>query len=393
VVSIDRAARTLMGVTVLAFLVAGDLSFSSGSSWHLVRLSLLGLAVAAAAIVVVRRPGLLGALRRFPLVFFTAFAALDLIASLLAEHPLPATRYAAGYVAVELLAVAIAVAFTDRTLAFGLLATLVVKIGSSLALVTSSQTWWLDTRFMGVLGSPNPMGAAAGLAYLLIVLYGWYDWRRAASRVALALVGLAATTTLAITQSASAMAATIVTFMVVTPFSGVRKAERKQRMIWAVVAAAMLAPLALVLAGGGAAPPRPATPAQSLGLRSEWWSMLLEVAWRHPWLGYGAGSTPSLGIAGAPPWATSAHNLYLETAVYAGVPAAITMALFVLGTVLAVMKSAARARGAAQIGLAIPMVFYAVLSLAEPVLLNAAPSSLVVPLVVAAACARKTDER
>ncbi len=391
--SIERAARTLLGVTVLAFLVAGDLSFLAGPSWHLVRLPLLGLAMAAAAIVVFRRPGLLRTLRRFPLVFFTAFAVLDLVASLLAEHPLPALRYAVGYVAVEILAVAIAAVFTERMLVLGLLASVVIKIGWSLALVTSSQTWWSHTRFMGVLGSPNPMGAAAGLAYLLIMLYGWYDWRRTPSRVALAVGGLTATTTMAITQSASALAATIVTLVVLTPFSRVRNAARKEWLVWAVAAAAIVVPLALIVGGGGEAPPRQATPTQSLDLRSDWWRMLLEVVWRHPWLGYGAGSTPSLMIPGAPPWGTSAHNLYLEAAVYAGVPAAIAMALFVLGTVLAVMRGTARARGAAQIGLAIPLVFYAALSLAEPVLLNGVPSSLVVPLIVAAACARGTDER
>jgi O-antigen ligase len=111
--------------------------------------------------------------------------------------------------------------------------------------------------------------------------------------------------------------------------------------------------------------------------------MLLQAIWRQPWLGYGAGSTPWLGLPGTPPWGTSAHNLYLEAAVWAGVPAAVAMALFVVGTLVAVARRG-RLDRAARVGLAIPALFFAALSLGEPVLLNAAPSTLVVPLVIAA---------
>ena len=110
-----------------------------------------------------------------------------------------------------------------------------------------------------------------------------------------------------------------------------------------------------------------------------------EAIWRQPWLGFGAGSTPWLGLSGTPPWGTSAHNLYLEAAVWAGIPAAITMALFMVATPVAVARSG-RLDRAARIGLAIPALFYAALSIVEPVLLNGAPSTLVVPLVIAAAC-------
>jgi len=39
------------------------------------------------------------------------------------------------------------------------------------------------------------------------------------------------------------------------------------------------------------------------------------------------------------------------------------------------------------------MVFYAALSLVEPVLLNGVPSSLVAPLIVAAVCALRAGDR
>ena len=385
-------ARTLLGVSVAAFLVAGDIDLAPVWPWRAARLVLLGLALIATALVVARRPRMLEALVRSPLVFFTLFAGLDLLASAVAERPLASLRYAAGLVAVEVMAVAVAEAFTTRALVAGLLATVGSKIVLSLAFAGSPDAWWSGTRFMGALGSPNPMGAAAGLGYLLIVLHGWYDWPRTPARAALAAAGLVTTVTLAATRSVSAVGATLAALLVLTPLSLLRDAGWRERAAWAATACALLLPLAVVAGGGEAAPARLSTPAGSLDLRAGWWAMLLQAVWRQPWLGYGAGSTPFLGLSGAPPWGTSAHNLYLEAAVWAGIPAAVTMALFIVATLVAVARSRRIGR-TDRIGLAVPALFYAALSLVEPVLLNGAPSTLVVPLVIAAACATRNAAR
>ena len=385
-------ARTLLGVSVAAFLVAGDIDLAPVWPWRAARLVLLGLALIATALVVARRPRMLEALVRFPLVFFTLFAGLDLLASAVAERPLASLRYAAGLVAVEVMAVAVAEAFTTRALVAGLLATVGSKIVLSLAFAGSPDAWWSGTRFMGALGSPNPMGAAAGLGYLLIVLHGWYDWPRTPARAALAAAGLVTTVTLAATRSVSAVGATLAALLVLTPLSLLRNVGWRERAAWAATACALLLPLAVVAGGGEAAPARLSTPAGSLDLRAGWWAMLLQAVWRQPWLGYGAGSTPFLGLSGAPPWGTSAHNLYLEAAVWAGIPAAVTMALFIVATLVAVARSRRIGR-TDRIGLAVPALFYAALSLVEPVLLNGAPSTLVVPLVIAAACATRNAAR
>jgi len=387
-----RFAPALLGVSVAAFLVAGDIDLAPVWPWRAARLVLLGLALIATALVVARRPRMLEALVRFPLVFFTLFAGLDLLASAVAERPLASLRYAAGLVAVEVMAVAVAEAFTTRALVAGLLATVGSKIVLSLAFAGSPDAWWSGTRFMGALGSPNPMGAAAGLGYLLIVLHGWYDWPRTPARAALAAAGLVTTVTLAATRSVSAVGATLAALLVLTPLSLLRDAGWRERAAWAATACALLLPLAVVAGGGEAAPARLSTPAGSLDLRAGWWAMLLQAVWRQPWLGYGAGSTPFLGLSGAPPWGTSAHNLYLEAAVWAGIPAAVMMALFIVASLVAVARSRRIGR-TDRIGLAVPALFYAALSLVEPVLLNGAPSTLVVPLVIAAACATRNAAR
>ena len=385
-------APALLGLSVAAFLVVGDIDLAPAWPWRAARLALLGLALIAAALVVARRPRMLEALVRSPLVFFTLFAVLDLVASAVAERPLASLRYAVGLFAVEVMAVAVAETFTARVLVAGLLATVGSKIVLSLALAGSPDAWWSGTRFMGALGSPNPMGAAAGLAYLLIVLHGWYDWPRTSARAGLAAAGLAATVTLAATRSVSAVAATMAVLVVLTPLSRVREAGWRERAAWAAAAAVLLLPTLVISGGGELAPARVLTPAQSIDLRAGWWAMLLQAIWRQPWLGYGAGSTMWLGLPGTPPWGASAHNLYLETAVWAGIPAAITMALFIVAMLVAVVRSRRMGR-ADRIGLAIPALFYAALSLVEPVLLNAAPSTLVVPLVIAAACATRSATR
>ena len=386
------SARALLGLSVAAFLVVADLHVALEWRWQAVRLALLGVAMLAAAAVLAARPRALGALVRFPLVFFTIFAAIDVVASVVSTHPVASLRYAVGLLAVEAVAVAAAEAFSPPKLVSGLMATVAVKIAISVAVAGSSDASWSGSRFMGVLGSPNPMGATAGLGLLLIVLHGWYHWPRTPARVALAAAGLVASIALAATRSASAMVGTLVALVALIPVSGARRANERERLAWMLTAVALLLPLIAVAGGIGVAPARISTPTESIDLRMGWWGMLIQAISHQPWLGYGANGTRLLGLPGTPPWGTSAHNLYLEAAVWAGIPAAAAMALFVLGLVAAMMRRA-RLDRAAGVGLAVPVLLYATLSLVEPILLNAAPSTLVVTLVIAAASSMDAPAR
>ncbi len=159
-------------------------------------------------------------------------------------------------------------------------------------------------------------------------------------------------------------------------------------LAWAAVGAVLLLPVPWTIY---LEPGRSSTAAQAVSFRSGWWSMLMGLAWRHPWLGYGPGSTSTLGAPGTPSWGQSAHDLYLEATVYAGVPGGVAMLLFVAATVL-IALARARRLGGSHVAVAAVVVFYGLLSLVEPVLLNGAPSSLVVPLVAAAACAAGGDD-
>jgi O-antigen ligase len=375
----------ILGASVLIFLVAGDVWFPPASAWQLARLPVLACALVSAAIVVAREPGILGALARPPLLFFSIFAAIDLVASAVGVRPLASLRYAGGYVAIAMLAAAVAARFDERSLVNGLFATLLAKVALSLAFAGSPDAWWWRIRFQGVLGSPNPMGAAAGLAYLLIALHGWYQWPRARARAALAGAAVLTTSMMGATQSLSAAAATAGTLCLLAPLSGLRASGWKDRTRWVggTIVLPLLAPL-IVFALGLASSHRLTTPAQSVSFRSGWWVMLVKAIERSPWLGYGAGSTPWLGVTGSAYTSTSAHNLYIEAGLYAGVPAALAMLAFVAGTCWFAVRRAAAGPPACRVGLAVPVVFYAVLSTVEPVVLNGVPSSLIVPLTAAA---------
>ncbi len=198
-----------------------------------------------------------------------------------------------------------------------------------------------------------------------------------------------ATGTLALAHSVSALLTTAGTMMVTAPLASRWSEGWRRRVAWAALAVAILA-LPLIAVGGidvahCRRPPRPrdhraASAGRVVGRR--WRRSCCE----RPWVGYGAGATATLAVEGRPPWAKSAHNLYLEAALYAGIPAAFAMLLFVAGGLLAALREAARARDGIWASFAAVIVFYAVLSLVEPVVLNGAPSSLVMPLVAVAAC-------
>jgi O-antigen ligase len=389
------ASRVALGVSLLLFLVVGDAWFPPSSPWRALRLPILAVAALCALQLAARQRALLAPLVRPPMLFFLAFAVLDLAAVFPAAAPRVALRYAVGYVAVAGVAVVTAGVFSERALVRGLLASVLLKVAVSIAVAAFPFAWWWPgPRFQGALGSPNPMGAAAGLAYLLLMLHGWHAWPTARARSLVVATGLAVTATLAVTRSASAGIATLVALAVAAPLGPLRREGWRGRLAWMAVAIALLIPLLFAAgqAGSGGAR-RQAPPATALESRVHWWGMLLPAVMDRPWFGYGAGSTPSLSVADEPPWGTSAHNLYLESAIYAGVPAAAAMLLFMAGALASAVRVARREEDGHHAGLVAVMTFYGLLSLVEPVVLNGAPSSLLAPLVASAVCTRTLPGR
>jgi O-antigen ligase len=379
----DRAARLLLGAALIGF-IALDVRLGDATIERVVRLGFLGLAFLPAVYLACRHPHTLRALWRPPLVFFSVFVALLLAATPTAIAPASSLRYATGYLGVEVIVAMAAFLFTPQSVLRGLLGALAFKVIGSLPMMALASSWFLGDRFQGLAGNPNPMGAVAGLAYLLIVFGGGLEWPRTAGRLVFVGLGLASTLVLAESRSYGALTATMGALIVLAALAwlggGRVGALRLRRSSW-VIAAALLIPIAMVELG---APQRSSSATYGLNRRAELSTYWIDAISKRPWSGYGAGSTPLLAPRGAPSYRKSAHNLYLEASVYAGVPAGAAMFLFVVGTCAMALRSACRSDTPGGAGLAAVIVFYAVLSFGEPVVLNGAPSTLPPPLVVAA---------
>lgn len=386
-------ARITLAVTTLGFLVVGDIHLAPVAFWARFRLALLIPALLAAGWLILTRQVDWRTILRAPLVFFTLFCAVGVVSALAADTPLAALRYACGYIAIELMAVAIASTFSERVILRGLLATLLAKVVISVSLVYIPWAWWEAERLKGIYGSANPMGATAGLAYLLLVLHAWHDWPGRGGRWLLVLAACLATLVLGATRSLSAFVATGATFALVAWPAYRENAGSRERRDWSVISLAVLAPIAVTIL---TQPPRRSSAAQAMTYRSDWWTLLQAAILNRPWLGYGPGATPTLHIDGSPFWARSAHDLYLEATLYAGIPAACLMAIFMATATLMALRRAWQWRTQADvwaIGTAAVIAVYAALSFVEPVVLNGTPSSLVAPLVMAAVCSRRGDGR
>jgi O-antigen ligase len=374
----------VLGIATFAFLIVGDVESGPVTVWHASRLICLGAVALAALLLATRRGAARRGLRQPPLLFFTIFAVVMLVECPFGLAPASALRYALGYVALVVVAAVLASVFSVRGLLVGLLGTLLVKVVCALALGWMPLGWWHGERLGGVSGNPNPLGVIAGLGYLLIVLEFWRDdFSRRASAASIG-AALACTIALSLTRSYSATVATAVTLAALAWPAWRRARTWGHRVSWLVIALALLAPLGVSAA---VQRQRSSTAGDAVRIRSEQWVRLERAVQRRPWIGYGAGSTPLLAPVGGPDYATSAHNLYLEASVYAGVPGGLVMLLFVTSALAMALWSAYRRRDDGALGVAAVIVFYAAVAPVQPVVLNSEPSSLVAVLVAAAVCA------
>ncbi len=293
-----------------------------------------------------------------------------------------AFRYALGYVALVVIAAVLASVFSVRGLLVGLLGTLLVKVVCSLALGWVPRGGTAE-RLGGVFGNPNPLGVIAGLGYLLIVLEFWRDdFSRRASAASIG-AALALTIVLSLTRSYSATVATAVTFAALAWPAWRRARTWGHRVSWLVLALALLAPLGVSAA---VQQQRSSTAVDAVRIRSEQWVRLERAVQRRPWTGTRRQHAAARPVGG-PDYATSAHNLYLEASVYAGVPGGLVMLLFVTSALAMALWSAYRRRDDGAVGVAAVIVFYAAVAPVQPVVLNSEPSSLVAVLVAGAVCA------
>ncbi|MGD9646953.1 MAG: O-antigen ligase family protein [Pirellulales bacterium] len=197
---------------------------------------------------------------------------------------------------------------------------------------------------------------------LLASVVGWLTWRdvrldQGAQRVrvlaAVLVIVLVAGFVLVLTKSRSAIAGLAVGGMLLLVALMPRGAGRLKRA--AVTIAAVAGTLALLLAVGvfvGGVDREVLSEApKSLGFRWQYWQSTARMIAEHPWLGCGPGNFGDhytrFKLPTASEEITDPHNLFLEVAATAGLPAAIALALVLLGTLWLWLRGARREDGVA----------------------------------------------
>ena len=424
-----RAYRYLMAGTLFLFLLLSDWVVLNGPLLAIRRGLLAALALAAAPYVLRHGRAVTRAVLASPLVFFAAFLAAGLVLSPFALAPASAAVHTLVFAGVLLFAVAAAgtvslaatLALLRLALALKLVASLLLGLAGPTAgpLIASLADGTLGERhvFGGLFGNPNPFGEAAAAYLLLAVCHvieqrgqwpagirgrlvaGWYAltipvsayllWQSLSRSawVGLALAGVAV-------GAANLWRA----------FAASLSRRRRVALVLGSALAAAVATVALLLwlnasRGIGDVSADAAERVEEsiasgdildTGGRNVYWDFALAKIRERPWTGYGMSSTPAVFTQLVGPYKEHAHNLELEAALYAGIPAALLIVLFA-ATSLAAAAQAFISRRLQSLSVAAILLLLYILAQADPVVFGSPYPSLLIVLVLAAHLRRQQD--
>jgi O-antigen ligase len=422
VTAVPPAYAQLLVVVFFLFLLFSDWVVL-GDPLLLVRRILVAVLAAASLPLAVRHPrSCARVLTAPPLVFFAGFLVLGLALSPTALEPTRSAFHALAFGGVLLFAWAVTEAVSLATtlalvrvaLALKLLASFLLGLfgrylaGSS---ILGSASASLHNRhvFGGLFGNPNPLCDAATLYLVLAAGHliesgqSWSTARHGPLRLAWYGVTIPVAAYLmwqSLSRSswiALAITATVFGFLAVSRVPSAVPSLRHRVALLAGSALVLLVAIPLliiwintsrgVIRSGGAFISRLHHAMTSGSMfdtshRPLFWELALRDVEDRPWTGYGMVSTPRLyapHFAGRP---EHSHNLELEAALYAGVPGALLIVLFVVTSVrAAVAEFHARRPLALSVGAA--LIFLFVLAQVEPTILGSPYPSLLIVLVFA----------
>ncbi len=420
------------GARVYGYLIAGVLFlFLLLSDWIVLNGPLLALrrgllaALALAAVpYALRRPRDAARIAlKPPLVFFTAFLAAGLVLAPFALAPASAAVHTLVFAGVLLFAVVAAetvslsatLALIRLALALKLVASLLIGLAGSKAgpLVARLADGTLGEQhvFGGLFGNPNPLCEAAA-AYLLLAVCHLIEHRRqwpAGSRGWLAASWYALTISVSaylMWQSLSRTAwVSLAIVAVALGAAGLWRAfgpslsrRRRLGLVLGSALAAAAATFALLLwldVSRNIAKPvgaaahhiwQPIASGKILDAaeRPLFWRIAVEQIREKPWTGYGMSSTPLIyaPLLGGDRLEHS-HNLEFEAALYAGIPAALLIVLFVATSLSAAARAFLDRRPLALSVVAALSLFF-LMAQVDPVVFGSPYPSLLIVLTLAA---------
>jgi O-antigen ligase len=423
----SRAYPRLVAAALFAFLLLSDWVLLGGPLLVVRRALVAAVALIAVPYAIRNRRAVANTVIASPLVHFAAFLAAGLLLSPFALAPGHAAFHTLVFAGVLLFAVAVAgtvslattLSVIRVTLALKLVGSLIVGLfGSQLAstgifgLASSSL---LDRhRFGGLFGNANPLCEAAA-AYLLLTACHFIErgrkwpsgWRGRAQAAWYGFTLPLAAYLMWQSVSRSAWIGLALVALLLGVLTQWRRSpdgtSRRRRVVLLTGAALILViaiPLLLVWLNASRGIVRPAAaPVESVwkhvtsgailhsAKRPVFWAFALEKIRQRPWTGYGMSSTPMI-YAGLFPKSMHAHNLELEAALYAGIPAA----LLILAFVVTSLRAAARAllaRRPVALSVAALLFFFVLLSQVETLILGSPYPSLPIVLILAAHLGRR----
>lgn len=426
----SRVYKYLIAGILFLFLLLSDWVILNGPLLAVRRGLLVALALGAAPLVFSHRRAVVRAVLASPLVFFAAFLGVGLAVAPFALAPASAAGHTVVFAGVMLFAVAAAqtvslaamLALLRLALALKLVASLLLGLASPLAgpLITGLADGTLGDQhvFGGLFGNPNPLGEAAA-AYLLLTVCHVIEQRRqwpAGARGRLAAGWYALTVPISaylMWQSLSRTAwAGLAIVGLWLGFLGLWRAfgDRSSRwrrglLLGGATLAAAVATLTLLLwldASRGVDKPTGSFPDRiwhpiasgkilDAAERPLFWRIAVKQIRERPWTGYGMSSTPLIyaPLLGGDRLEHS-HNLEFEAALYAGIPAALLIVLFVAASLNAAAHEFLDRRPAALSVVAALSLFF-LMAQVDPVVFGSPYPSLLVVLVLAVHLQRPQD--
>jgi O-antigen ligase len=425
----SRAYPRLVAAALFFFLLLSDWVLLGGPLLIVRRALVAAVALLAVPYAIRHYRAVVSAVLASPLVFFTAFLAAGLALAPFALAPGHAAFHTLVFAGLLLFAVTVAGTVSLAATFTVIRVTFALKLVGSLALglfggrLASTGIFGLASsslhdrhRFGGLFGNANPLCEAAA-AYLLLTACHFIErgrewpsgWR---GRVQAAWYGLTVPVAAYLMwQSLSrgawiglALVAVLLGVLVQWRRSPAGTSLRRRIALLAGAALILVVaiPLLLVWLNTGRGIVRPAaSPLESAwkhvssgailhsAKRPVFWTFALEKIRQRPWTGYGMSSTPML-YAGLLPRSMHAHNLELEAALYAGIPAA----LLILAFVVTSLRAATRAllvRRPLALSVAALLFFFFLLSQVETLILGSPYPSLPIVLVLAAHLGRPHD--
>ena len=417
-----RAYSRLVAAALFLFLLLADWVLLNGPLLALRRALVAAVALVAVPYAIRHRRAVVSTLLAPPLVFFAAFLAAGLALAPFAVAPWSAALHTLVFAGLTLFAVAVAGTIS-------LAATLtVVRLTFALKLVGSLVLGFFGGRFAstgifgfassslherhlfgGLFGNPNPLCDAA-TAYLLLATCHLIErgrqwppgWRGGLQAVWYGLTIPVSAYLMWQSLSRSAWIGLAIVALLLGLLAHGRKSHtglswrRRALLLSTGAIATIVTTLSLLiwlntsrglvkLTGSSAENTWRHITSGAIfdtSLRPLFWNSAVTRIRERPWIGYGIASTPLIHIPPLGETLGFAHNLELEAALYAGIPAALLIVLFSVSS----LKAAARAflaRRPLALPVAAVLFFFFLLAQVEPLILSSPYPSLPIVLILA----------